>query len=607
MPGVSDLHLLATGSGSTVYRAWQPALKRWVAVKVLGITLADGGARDRFVRECSAVGRLTGHPNIVTVLTAGVTRSSRPYLTMDLFEQGSLADVTRLSGPVSVELVLRYGVKLAGALETAHRAGILHRDLKPENVLISAFGEPGVADFGIATLGEARGTTEAVVATHAAPEVLDGRPATPAADVYGLGSTLWTALAGRLPFGDGSEGPLKMMLRVLREPVPPIGRSDVPPAVEEALRWAMAKEPAERAPTGRAGGGTDGARDRDVTSAPLRSGDAATAAAGSRASPSHQRAALAAGATTAIASSTCSTVARGSVTTWTSVSAEAGRAAPDPARGLSSTTRTSMATGTRARTGSTGAAYGVKLSGALETAHRAGILHRDLKPENVLLSRFGEPGLADFGMATLGEVRGGTEAFTPTHAAPEVLEGQQATTAADVYSLGSTLWTALAGRLPFGDGDEGPAIGAAAARRARPRLWPRPEACARAGGRAPAPRADCRPRPRRPASGPRGRSRRCGPTAAGACPRPRRSAHHHLAVHAVAHMARQVAGEDECPGVVETQAGDPHLSWPDRDLTRNGRVHGLGAGGVVSVDRLVARQEPPSTTTNRCWSTRSKG
>jgi len=246
---VTSLQPLASGGNSTVYRAWQPELDRWVAVKVLGLTLSDGRSRDRFLRECSAVGRLTGHPSIVTVLASGVTRTNRPFLTMDLFERGSLADLVAASGPVSVELALRYGVKLAGALETAHRAGILHRDLKPENVLLSRFGEPGLADFGIATLGEARGATEAFTPTHAAPEVLDGRQATPAADVYGLGSTLWTALAGRLPFGDGDDGPLKLMLRVLQEPLPPLGRPDVPPEVEEALRWAMTKDPAERAPT----------------------------------------------------------------------------------------------------------------------------------------------------------------------------------------------------------------------------------------------------------------------------------------------------------------------------------------------------------------------
>lgn len=246
VPGVTSLQPVATGGNSTVYRAWQPELDRWVAVKVLGVTLADSRARARFLRECSAVGRLTGHPNIVTVLASGVTRSDRPFLTMDLFERGSLADLVAKSGPVSVELALRYGVKLAGALETAHRGGILHRDLKPENVLVSRFGEVGLADFGIATLGEARGATEAFTATHAAPEVLDGRPATAAADVYGLGSTLWAALAGRLPFGDGADGPLKLMLRVLQEPVPSLGRTDVPPAVEEALQLAMAKEPEKR-------------------------------------------------------------------------------------------------------------------------------------------------------------------------------------------------------------------------------------------------------------------------------------------------------------------------------------------------------------------------
>ena len=249
VPGVTRLQLLATGGNSTVYRGWQSELDRWVAVKVLGLTLADRRARERFLRECKAVGRLTGHPNIVTVLTSGITRDNRPFLTMDLFERGSLAGHVAQSGPLPVEQALRLGVKLAGALETAHRAGILHLDLKPENVLLSHFGEPGLADFGIATLGEARGETKAFTPSHAAPEILEGRPPTPAADIYGLGSTLWTALAGRLPFGDDDQGILKLMHRVLEEPLPPLGRSDVPPSLEAALQLAMAKDPAKRPPS----------------------------------------------------------------------------------------------------------------------------------------------------------------------------------------------------------------------------------------------------------------------------------------------------------------------------------------------------------------------
>lgn len=242
VPGVVSLEPLANGGNSTVYRAWQPDHDRWVAVKVLHVTLSDGPARDRFRRECRAIGRLTGHPNIVMVMASGVTRTNRPFLTMDLFE-GSLADGLE---PITVEMALHYGVKLAGALETAHRAGILHRDLKPGNVLLSRFGEPGLADFGIATLGEVRGQTEAFTAAHAAPEVLDGPGASAATDIYGLGSTLWSALAGRPPFGDEGQGTLKLMRRVLQEPLPPLGRPEVPAALEEALRWAMAKDPAER-------------------------------------------------------------------------------------------------------------------------------------------------------------------------------------------------------------------------------------------------------------------------------------------------------------------------------------------------------------------------
>jgi len=142
----------------------------------------------------------------------------------------------------------------AQGLRAAHAKGLIHRDIKPENVLLSRFEQPALADFGIATVAERKGTV-AYTPIHAAPEVLDGQPATVAADVYGLGSTLWTTLAGHPPFGDGGAGgPYQLMTRVLQEPVPPLGRNDVPPSVEAALRCAMGKKPEERQRTAEAFG-----------------------------------------------------------------------------------------------------------------------------------------------------------------------------------------------------------------------------------------------------------------------------------------------------------------------------------------------------------------
>ncbi len=250
IPGFSNLRRIGVGGSATVYRARQDGFSREVALKVLSFDLVGAKAKERFDRECQAAGSLSGHPNIVTVIEAGVTEGGQPYIAMELLERGSLADVLRLSGPLAPDEVLRLGVKLCGALATAHRAGILHRDLKTENVLISAFGEPALTDFGISTVAEAATatmTSQSMTPVHAPPEVLEDNRATVASDIYSLGSTLYQALAGRAPFASvDDETLLSLMLRVLRDPVPPIGRGDVPPGLEALLVACLAKHPADR-------------------------------------------------------------------------------------------------------------------------------------------------------------------------------------------------------------------------------------------------------------------------------------------------------------------------------------------------------------------------
>ncbi|WZU35191.1 Serine/threonine-protein kinase PknK [Rhodococcus ruber] len=101
----------------------------------------------------------------------------------------------RRRGPLALGETLRLGVKMAGAIETAHRLGILHRDVKPANILLTEYGEPDLFDFGIVHISGGFGTaTGAVTGSSActAPEVLDGSPPSPAADIYGLGATLFT-------------------------------------------------------------------------------------------------------------------------------------------------------------------------------------------------------------------------------------------------------------------------------------------------------------------------------------------------------------------------------------------------------------------------------
>ncbi len=153
------------------------------------------------------------------------------------------------TGPLAVPDVTRIGVKIAGALHTAHQRDVLHRDVKPENILITDFGEPALADFGISTLagGAATGLTSAYTPSHAAPEVLRGQPADVRSDVYTLGSTLYHLLRGAPAFGHtGATGLAQFVDGVLNQPPPSLQRDDLPEPVRAAVLAAMAKDPDQR-------------------------------------------------------------------------------------------------------------------------------------------------------------------------------------------------------------------------------------------------------------------------------------------------------------------------------------------------------------------------
>lgn len=248
LAGYDRFTLLGRGGFSEVYRARQVAFDRDVAVKVLDVGL-DERQRRAFERECRAMGVVSQHPNIVTLYSADYTSDGRPCLVMELYEGGTYGDRLRTVGRIDLRTVLEVGVKLCGALQTAHDRGVLHRDVKPQNVFVSSFGEPALGDFGISSVGddvESRGAAGLSV-HYAAPEVIAERAASAASDVYSVGATLYTMLAARRPFAipgrhqDVSE----VALRVLRDPVTPIGGA-VPPEVDELLQEVMAKNPEDR-------------------------------------------------------------------------------------------------------------------------------------------------------------------------------------------------------------------------------------------------------------------------------------------------------------------------------------------------------------------------
>lgn len=250
--GYSGLRLIGRGGFSEVYTAHQERFARTVAVKVITAELSDSGQR-RFRREQAAAGQLDGHPHIIRVYESGFTAAGQPYLTMEHHPQGSLSARVHQQGPMPLAEVLSTGVKLACALDAAHRRGIVHRDVKPQNVLISPFVGPVLADFGIAALDDGRTSTltnEAFSALHVAPEVLDGHRATTSSDLYSLASTLYELLTGHAPYADGDDpGLLALMRRIRTQPVAPVVGEGITPLVNTVLIGLLAQDPGDRPPT----------------------------------------------------------------------------------------------------------------------------------------------------------------------------------------------------------------------------------------------------------------------------------------------------------------------------------------------------------------------
>ena len=247
--GFDDITEVGHGGFGVVYRCTQPSLDRTVAVKVLTSDL-DSDNLDRFVREQRAMGRLSDHPQIVTIHEVGTTATGRPFIVMPYHAKDSLEALIRRHGPLDWREAVSIGVKLAGALDAAHRVGILHRDVKPGNILLSDYGEPQLTDFGIARIAGGFQTTTGVITgspAFTAPEVLEGATPTPQSDVYSLGATLFCAVTGHAAFERRSgEKVVAQFLRITSQPIPDLREQGLPSDVAAAIEHAMARDPSDR-------------------------------------------------------------------------------------------------------------------------------------------------------------------------------------------------------------------------------------------------------------------------------------------------------------------------------------------------------------------------
>ena len=238
---------LGVGGMGTVWRAEDELLGREVAVKEVtfpaGLSERDQDVlRERTRREARAAARLD-HPSAVTVYDV-VEQDGSPYLVMELVEARTLSEVVRTDGPLSPQRTAHVGLALLGALETAHRQGIVHRDVKPGNVLLGpdVGGLPGrvvLTDFGIAsTAGDASITSTGLLLgspAYIAPERARGHAPGPPSDLWSLGATLFTAVEGRPPYDGGGDPLLTVTAVVTGEHEPYVAAGPLEPVLEGLL------------------------------------------------------------------------------------------------------------------------------------------------------------------------------------------------------------------------------------------------------------------------------------------------------------------------------------------------------------------------------------
>ena len=249
LSGFSHLHVLGSGGFADVFLYEQNLPRRLVAVKVLLSEVVNDQVRQMFQAEANLMAQLSSHPAILTVYQASVSADGRPYLVMELCSS-SLSDRYRRER-IPVPEVLRVAIKIGGAIETAHRSGVLHRDIKPSNILLTAYGHPVLSDFGIASTINNLDSQESVGLSipWSAPEVLvEETTGTVQSEVWSFAATVYSLLAGRSPFEvrEGSNSSNDLMTRINKAVMQPIERPDVPLSLERALQFAMSRRPDDR-------------------------------------------------------------------------------------------------------------------------------------------------------------------------------------------------------------------------------------------------------------------------------------------------------------------------------------------------------------------------
>lgn len=250
------VRVLGAGGMGAVYEVEHQVTKHRRALKLLHAQFAKNPAVvARFLNEASAAGRI-GNPHIVETFDGGQLESGEPYLVMEMLDGESLRDLLDAHGARSLEEAVDLLTQACVGIRAAHEAGIVHRDLKPDNLFVARGQEPFVKilDFGVSkfdpelTGAQPLTSVGGVLGTphYMPPEQMRGEEVGPSADVYALGVILYECLCGQRPF-DAETLPHLSVLIHEGKPTPPSElRADLPPALDQVIRRAMATEPSHR-------------------------------------------------------------------------------------------------------------------------------------------------------------------------------------------------------------------------------------------------------------------------------------------------------------------------------------------------------------------------
>jgi len=239
---------IGKGGMGVVYRALDPDTQNHLAVKVLPANTVNKAMVERFSREAHAMSRLK-HPNLVEVYEVGMTEGQHFY-TMEFIEGDSLKTVIKNKGRLPFSECLRISVQIAEALAHIHAEGMIHRDIKPANVMVTQDGEVKLMDFGLVQVadltrltveGSSVGTAEYMSPEQISEDEIDSR-----SDIYSLGATMYEMISGRPPFEGESLQSVLMKHKYEKPPALRSLRPDTPPALEQIVHKAMAKDVSQR-------------------------------------------------------------------------------------------------------------------------------------------------------------------------------------------------------------------------------------------------------------------------------------------------------------------------------------------------------------------------